>query len=348
MTLLGITMNFQNIFLKILYQNLVYAPGSKFFELWNATDVSRVRFVAYVYNLTNSQQVLNGGRPNFEEIGPFVYTEHIRRVNTYLSKENPPKTIRFNRKHVYSFNRTLSVGSPYEMKTTAPNIQYMHFGGTGQQPFLTYTIDELLWNNQYTVLGIKLANFGLFASRNTSETKTITMDTGVENIQAVGRVVELNGKRTHGLFRHDEADLIDGFVVERLPPGIEVGTNVKLLIPSMCRSVRVYAVNKTSSVHRKDVELVVFTGMLPEKSDPSTNWEERIYCNPEEACPPKGLISLKQCLRKSGGNLDVFTSLPRFLHADARIVKNLDGILEPNEVEHGSYIHVEPVCPVVV
>ncbi|KAA3674363.1 uncharacterized protein DEA37_0014051 [Paragonimus westermani] len=152
-------------------------------------------------------------------------------------------------------------------------------------------------------------------------------------------------------------------VAERLPPGIKVGTNVKLLVPSMCRSVRVYAVNKTNSVHRNDVELptpdeqgttlqtpcltspqlVVFTGMLPRTSDPSTNWEERIYYNPEEACPPKGLISPKQCIRKSGGKLDVFTSLPRFLHADARIVKKLDGILEPSEIEHGSFIHVEPL-----
>ncbi|KAF7261423.1 hypothetical protein EG68_01323, partial [Paragonimus skrjabini miyazakii] len=284
--------------------NLVYAPGSKFFEVWNASDVSNVKFVAYVYNLTNSQEVLNGGRPNFEEIGPFVYTENIKRINTKLSEENPPKTIRFNRNHVYSFNRTLSVGSPHEMRISAPNVHYM---------------------------------------RNNSITKPITLDTGVENIQNVGKVLELNGKRRHNLFKHDEADMVGGFQAERLSPGLEVGTSVKLLIPSICRSVRAYAVNKTSSVHRSDVELVVFAGMLPGKSDPSTNWEERIYCNSKEACPPKGLISLKQCLKKSGGNLDVFASLPRFLNADDRIVKNMDGIPEPNEKEHGSHIHVEPL-----
>ncbi|KAF7260265.1 hypothetical protein EG68_02628 [Paragonimus skrjabini miyazakii] len=343
MTLLGITMSFQEIFLKILYQNLVYAPGSKFFEVWNASDVSKVKFMAYVYNLTNSQEVLNGGRLNFEEIGPFVYDEHITRINTHLSEENPPKRIRFSHRHVFVFSRASSVGSTYETKIIAPNMQYMHFGGTGQHPFVTYTVDELLWNNRYTVLGFNVANFGLFASRNNSITKPITLDTGVENIRNVGKVLELNGKRRHNLFKQDEADMVGGFQAERLSPGLEVGTSVKLLISSVCRSVRAYAVNKTSSVHRSDVELVVFSGMLPGTSDPSTNWEERIYCNPKEACPPKGLVSFKKCLQKDGGNLDLYASLPRFLNADARIVKNMDGIPEPNEKEHGSYIHVEPL-----
>ncbi|KAA3674364.1 uncharacterized protein DEA37_0014052 [Paragonimus westermani] len=88
--------------------------------------------------------------------------------------------------------------------------------------------------------------------------------------------------------------------------------------------------------------LLVLSALASDKSDPATNWEERIYCEPTQACSPKGLINLRRCLEKEGGEFDIYASLPRFLNADERIRQSMDGIPEPNPTDHGSFIHVEP------
>ncbi|KAF7260263.1 hypothetical protein EG68_02626 [Paragonimus skrjabini miyazakii] len=172
--------------------------------------------------------------------------------------------------------------------------------------------------------------FGRVRQRNNSIVTPTSVNTGVDDIRNVGKVLAVDGKRWHDMYTHDAADMVDGFLVERVSPGLKVGASAKLLVSSICRSVRLYAVNMTASVHRNDVQLLVLSALVSDKADPATNWEERIYCKPKEACPPKGLINLRQCLQKYGGEFDI-------------IRQSMDGIPEANQKEHGSFIHVEPL-----
>ncbi|KAF5406127.1 hypothetical protein PHET_00396, partial [Paragonimus heterotremus] len=339
--------------------NLVYVPGSKFYEVWKTTNFRAVTFSTYVFNLTNPEQVLNGSRPKFKELGPFVYTERVNRTAVNFSDENPPKTIMYGHTFHYVYNAALSIGPPSEMKVIAPDLIYLYSGKTGGKPFRETTVDQLLWNNQYTVFSFALKNFGIYESRNSSIATPTSVNTGVEDIRNVGKVLAVDGKRPDMWRKLDHAitqnvkiyflvsifvtPVLFFLVVERVSPGLKVGASAKLLVSSICRSVRLYAVNLTASVHRSDVQLLVLSALVSDKADPATNWEERIYCKPTEACPPKGLISLRQCLQKYGGEFDMYASLPRFLNADERIRQSMDGIPEPNQKEHGSFIHVEPV-----
>ncbi|KAF8569738.1 hypothetical protein P879_04279, partial [Paragonimus westermani] len=72
---------------------------------------------------------------------------------------------------------------------------FQYSGKTGGKLFTEITVDQLLWNYHYTLLGINMKNFGIYAGRNNSIAEMNSVNTGVEDIQNVGKVLAVNGKR---------------------------------------------------------------------------------------------------------------------------------------------------------
>ena len=46
--------------------------GTLLFDFWMNEEIMRYRTI-YIFNVTNSQDFLDGAKPNLVEVGPFVY-----------------------------------------------------------------------------------------------------------------------------------------------------------------------------------------------------------------------------------------------------------------------------------
>jgi len=44
-------------------------------EIWDALEnmEAKILFKVYLFNITNPDEVYNGGTPNLEQVGPYVY-----------------------------------------------------------------------------------------------------------------------------------------------------------------------------------------------------------------------------------------------------------------------------------
>lgn len=56
----------------IVMQNLELVEGGESYEAWRKSPVEPLLKV-YLFNLTNSEEFLQGKKPILEEIGPYVY-----------------------------------------------------------------------------------------------------------------------------------------------------------------------------------------------------------------------------------------------------------------------------------
>ncbi|KAF8569737.1 hypothetical protein P879_04278 [Paragonimus westermani] len=87
--------------------------------------------------------------------------------------------------------------------------------------------------------------------------------------------------KIHSLVSIFVTPILSFSVAERVSPGLEVGASVKLLITSICRSVRLYAINMTASVHRNDVQVsnTPFSQLQTELTGLTFEGLERIQVN---------------------------------------------------------------------
>ncbi|OTF81331.1 hypothetical protein BLA29_008103 [Euroglyphus maynei] len=72
----------QNLITKILHQKLATLPDNPGYILWRDMDIPIYQSF-YLFNITNPDETLNGGRPNVKEIGPFVYRINITKDNNH-------------------------------------------------------------------------------------------------------------------------------------------------------------------------------------------------------------------------------------------------------------------------
>ncbi|VDQ08462.1 unnamed protein product [Trichobilharzia regenti] len=54
----------------MISKKLAIIPGNEVYDNWLSPSVP-VYFSVYLYNLTNPEEVLNGDRPKFSEVGPY-------------------------------------------------------------------------------------------------------------------------------------------------------------------------------------------------------------------------------------------------------------------------------------
>lgn len=51
---------------------MLLTPGSIVFEAYSNDDTAIITRL-YAFNLLNEEEVLKGGKPLFEEVGPYIY-----------------------------------------------------------------------------------------------------------------------------------------------------------------------------------------------------------------------------------------------------------------------------------
>ena len=83
-------------------------PGTDLYNQWLSPPLD-IYMSFYLYDLTNGPDFLEGKKPIFQEIGPFVYREFIMKENIV---DNRNFTISYSERRRYEFQSQLS---PYEI-----------------------------------------------------------------------------------------------------------------------------------------------------------------------------------------------------------------------------------------
>lgn len=352
---------FDQLFLALLAKNLALSPSSPIYPSWLKPKVP-IDFSVRLFNITNSDQVLLGARPVLREVGPFVYRETRERYDVKFNYSSSPPTVRYKHRIFYHFDRERSIGDPNDFLIVAPDLFYLGALAkgavsiaSGHGPFLALSAQQLMWGYYPPALNMLIMfgmapdrKVGLFGSHNGTNVNEFVINTGGENIQDIGKIYEVDGMTKMDVWDYPEANMINGTDGSLAPPGLNIGSTISFHVPDICRSTTLYAVGKKSTITRKDIEVIVFTGNPPNASDPLAQWRTRMFCKNDVGCPPKGLLSLEPCLVTKGAKLPFFLSQPLFLGADPSIGQKFDGLSPPSAEKHSTWVHIEPTTGFVL
>ena len=155
-----------------IVDEMVLFEGGKAFEGWKNPPVNPVMKV-YFFNLTNKEAFLDGReKPRLEKCGPYVYVEHIQKVN--VSFDDLGELVTFSDRKHYFFSQALSNGSESD-SLTLPNLPMfgafrnlsknelsgfeLHMNrfnwGIDKTPFLSLTVKEFLWGYPSLIMSLK-------------------------------------------------------------------------------------------------------------------------------------------------------------------------------------------------
>ncbi|CAH8648272.1 unnamed protein product [Schistosoma curassoni] len=352
---------FNYLFASLISRKLAILPGSEIFDNWKSPSVP-VYFSIYLYNLTNPQEVLNGGRPRFTEVGPYVYREDRQRNNVEFSGESPPKTVKYQHRIFYYFQPDLSVGpddqgivTSLDLVTVAinnlPGYYKMIFFLYTFNAFISKTPREIIWGYQDPLMSVCLTSkvcdtdrAGLMAMNNGTKVADFVIDTGAYNISNVGKVLQYNGVTSLNYWRTDYANMINGTDGSVIRPGLQMSSRISFFVPDFCRSFHSDAVGWATATHDSSVHLLRFASHPEQSQNATVNPLNAAFCPKKKAgpdCPPTGMIPLSPCSNPKI-SVPIFACQPHFLGADPSIRAAMDGIRKPDEKLDSTVLLIEP------
>ncbi|CAH8674936.1 unnamed protein product [Schistosoma rodhaini] len=352
---------FNHLFASLISRKLAILPGSEIFDNWKSPSVP-VYFSIYLYNLTNPEEVLNGGRPRFDEVGPYVYREDRQRNNVEFSEESPPKTVKYQHRILYYFQPELSVGpddqgivTSLDLVTVAinnlPEYLKIAFFLYTFNAFVSKTPREIIWGYEDPLMSACLSygtcdtdRAGLMVTKNGTKVSDFVIDTGAYNISNVGKVLRYNGETSLNYWHTDYANMINGTDGSVIRPGLQMSSRIFFFVPDFCRSFHSDAVGWATATHDSGVHLLRFASHPEQSQNATVNPLNAAFCPKKKAgpdCPPTGMIPLSPCSNPRIA-VPIFACQPHFLGADPSIRAAMDGIREPDVKHDSTILLIEP------
>ena len=219
----------------------------------------------YVFNFTNPSAFLSGAKPELDQVGPFVYEERWSKVDVKWSRDG--KTVDYRKVKTFGFRRDLSVASDRTAFTTlnVPMISALttikyESGLVGnalntllklfkQEAFEVRPLKELLWGYDNPLVTLAKdampegkafphERFGYFVGKNGTKSLLITASTGVEDVDALGQVRALDGKKRFDFWNAQGAcNDIRGTDGSLFKPGISEDDVIYIVDRDLCRSL---------------------------------------------------------------------------------------------------------------
>lgn len=347
--------------LKILHSQLVLKEGSMNYENWIETPIPMYLEVT-LFNWTNPDKLTEKDyKPNFVEVGPFVFHESHKRVNITWNKNS---TVTFDQIRTWHFDEKLSNGSLLEPVTTANVItatvaSKMKDANAMVKKVVNYMLENkggsLLWTKpagewifdgfddqllkflrkfNSTAFDIPFEKFGWLVDRNLSSTYDgrFTMKTGEDVIENLGYMTLWRGAdRTP--YNDGYCGMVNGTTGELWPPGLDSAKPVTIFATDICRSVDLTPVGKYT---KHGVQGYIW------KADNRTfdngeNYEDmKCYCPRTGECPKYGVVSISEC--RFGA--PVYVSYPHFYMADPSYLNAVTG-LKPTKEKHEFTLSLE-------
>nr|CAH8871212.1 unnamed protein product [Trichobilharzia regenti] len=352
---------FNYLFTYMISKKLAIIPGNEVYDNWLSPSVP-VYFSVYLYNLTNPEEVLNGDRPKFSEVGPYVYREDRQRIKVNFSEESPPKQVEFRHRIFYYFEPELSVGPDDEGLITSLDLVTVGANALPSAyksisifytftPFVTRSPREIMWGYEDSFLKFCTSiNFcesslgGMMAQKNGTKFFDLVVDTGVDDISNVGKVLKYNGLTELDYWRTTHANMINGTDGSTIAPGLNMSSRIYFFVPDFCRSFYSDAAGWATAKHDSSVHLIRFSSPREQSLNATLNPLNKAFCPKVKAgpdCPPTGMIPLSPCSNPKIA-VPIFASQPHFLGADPHIREAMDGIRKPNESLDSTVLLIEP------
>ena len=101
----------QNLISNILHKKLATLPDNPGYILWRDMDIP-IYQKFYLFNITNTEEMLSGGRPTVNEIGPFVYHLNMTKGDIKFNSNNT--IVSYVEKKQFHFDANLS---SYDLQT---------------------------------------------------------------------------------------------------------------------------------------------------------------------------------------------------------------------------------------
>ncbi|KAG9480654.1 hypothetical protein GDO78_012231 [Eleutherodactylus coqui] len=343
----------------------VLKNGTEVFDSWvNPPPPIYMQF--YFFNVTNPLEVLNGEKPEVDEIGPYTYREYRPKEDIDFL-ENGTEVSAVNPK-TYVFEPDKSVGDPEEdlirtinipivtLMEISKNNKYFKYirpileavlKTYNEGVFLTRPVHELLWGYKDPVLSLVHAvvpsiseMFGLFYKMNTTNDGTYVFLSGSEAYLDFSRIVKWQGKRNLSWWTSDSCNMINGTDGTSFHPLIDKDDILYVFSSDLCRSI--FAVYEASD-NVKGIPVYRFTPPAKVFANITINPGNAGFCVPEGNCLPSGLLNVSMC--KEGA--PIILSQPHFYQAEKSIISSIVGI-HPKKEYHETFMDINPLTGMLI
>ncbi|XP_078037579.1 protein croquemort isoform X2 [Augochlora pura] len=346
-----------SIYSQLIQKQLALTPTSTNYQLWKETPIP-MYLKLYMFNLTNPDEFIsNKAKPNFIEMGPYVFRETDYKVEQIWNKNN---TITYQRKRVWHFDQSLSKGSlsdnvtninavaasvGYTVRHSMSFLQYLAdkiMGILGEKLVITKTVNELLFEGytsdmlnlarKMNLTKIPMSKFAWFYERNNSASYdgTFNMDTGESNMLDLGVVREWNYDSRVSSYP-GQCGVVRGTNGDLWPP-LPHNETVSFFVSDVCTSMSAKYSNTTVHEGLSGVTYISDDTIF----DNGTKVPLR-RCYYQGDSIPSGALNISLC--KWGA--PAFISLPHFYLADPSYRENIDG-MNPQKDKHQLSISLEP------
>ncbi|CAF3173289.1 unnamed protein product [Rotaria socialis] len=314
----------------------------------------------YIWHCTNPIAVQNGAIPELVERGPYVYREEWNRSSiTYSDGFDrlsyiPSTTLYFDRnqsigpddEYVSVINVPL-MAMAYEVQFYSKEMQeginfFIELLET--QLFVNVTVKQLM--EGYTDPLIETASkvkpgvlkddkFGILQARNTSYYQNFTIQTGINDITQVAKIITFNGVSTLNYWSTPQANMLNGTDGSLFPPNLKKDKKVYSYSADMCRSYYLSFLRE-----RKDGYVTLYDYHLSADVFNMSREENRGFCG-HGPCLGDGVLNISTCYLGVWG----FISSPHFFQADEKFRQDVHG-MQPNKNKHAFIMSFDPVTSV--
>uniref|UniRef100_A0A1B0D2U3 Protein croquemort n=1 Tax=Phlebotomus papatasi TaxID=29031 RepID=A0A1B0D2U3_PHLPP len=354
--------------INILHNQLVLKNGSQTYNNWIETPIP-MYLEFYMFNWTNPDKINDWEteKPNFVQLGPYVFTEKRKRVNIEWNANN---TVSFNQSRVWHFVPEMSNGTLDDEVTNlnlipttiAYTLRHQHavvkmmvnflFKEKHAHMTITKSVRELLFDGyddpildfirKLNISGfvIPFNRVGWFVERNESSTHDgrFNIFTGEDDIGKLGLIDNWNYVN-HTKFYKGHCGEVSGTTGEIWPPlSTDHSENdIEMFASDICRSLTLSFQKPIEKLGVKGNRWVADERVL----DNGWNYPPAsCYCTSDpSSCPDllPGVLNVSDC--QFGA--PAFISFPHFYLADEAYRDSIEG-MNPSQEEHEFYMALEP------
>lgn len=192
-------------------------------------------------------------------------------------------------------------------------------------------------------IALSMADFrpekiGIIGSRKGISTDNLTIFTGEDSLENLGKIYAMNEESKMDIWGSDECNEIVGTDGTQFPPSwMETGKNLDVFIKSICRPFPL----------QYESEVTVLNGLPAWRYRPAPNVfgsslvnpDNTCYCDasdPINKCPPSGVFDSTKCV-----GVSILMSFPHFYEGDEILIQPFEG-LNPNAEEHATFADIHP------
>ncbi|KAL4002602.1 CD36 family protein [Acanthocheilonema viteae] len=354
-----------------IYQQKNIMRSNELYHFWKNPDY-KFNSEIFVYSVNNTQQVLNGNKPEVIKIGPYAYEVSLEKNIIDFGNDS----IKYQNVHNFTFDVNASCAEcSLAREIWIPNIVFQKFveiasnpitsvaqiALTSQQPFLKVSVNDILFNGYrdpylanicaIPVMDLicksvlKVPNrIGFLMNRNGAQ-KVIEISTGSNDGSiAAGEILNWDGLKLlpENWWNSKQARKINGTDGGLYKPFIKKTDIIYVFAPDLCRSIHLTFAEEMEydgiPAYRFTVKEDLLDPAVPGNEGFCHN-DGKAFFSEDEKCLPKGLLDLSHCYN---GTPPILFSFPNFLYADKRVKESVIGLNESTVQHDGIIIEIEP------